>query len=131
VTRHFLKSSFFGMCSILCAYGAKLLYIIIDKIRITVRSADKTVGMAMYFDTGSDLTYLHKDVFDQVLKAVSSPDILYYLSFLRHKLERMHTLVVEILPSTWIAILDARLIQRPFRSAVSVSDIRSTLLCLK
>ncbi|KAG0561834.1 hypothetical protein KC19_9G096000 [Ceratodon purpureus] len=54
---------------VLCAYGAKLLYIFVDQKRITVRSSDKTVGMAVYFDTGSDVTYLHKDVYDQVLKA--------------------------------------------------------------
>jgi hypothetical protein len=85
VTEHFLKSAFLSMCSVLCAYAAKLLYISLPGTKITITSnlyGHETVGMAMLLDTGSDLTYLHKDVYDQVLSAVSSSNILNYLLLL-------------------------------------------------
>ena len=72
------------MCSILCAYAAKLLYIFIGDRRIKVQITDRTVGMSVALDTGSDLTFFHKDVYDQVLYAVSSFNILNHLPLLFH-----------------------------------------------
>ncbi|KAG0560872.1 hypothetical protein KC19_9G021000 [Ceratodon purpureus] len=51
-----------------CEYVAKLLFISIGNIRIPVGNA----GMALGFDTGSDLAFLRKDVYDQVLDALDS-----------------------------------------------------------
>ncbi|KAG0561831.1 hypothetical protein M758_9G110500 [Ceratodon purpureus] len=58
-----------------CAYAAKLLYISLHGRKITITSmflGHETAGMAMLFDTGSDLTYLPKDLYGQVLNELDT-----------------------------------------------------------
>ena len=80
VTERFLKNVCFSLCRMDCEYVAKLLFISIGNIRIPVGNA----GMALGFDTGSDLAFLRKDVYDQFLDAVSSSSILNYVAFIRN-----------------------------------------------
>lgn len=58
--------------NVLCAYAAKLLSISLFGRRIPVKTiflGHETVGRPMVLDTGSDMTYLHKDLYDEVLWA--------------------------------------------------------------
>lgn len=54
--------------------AAKLLFVVIDNRRITgvFESGDGIdLGIMMGFDTGSEISYFRKDVYDRVLEAVS------------------------------------------------------------
>lgn len=87
VTEHFLRFVCFSLCRMDCYYAANLLFISVGNIRITVwfESLDlENAGMALGFDTGTDLAFLRKDVYDQVLNAVSSSSILNYVAFIRN-----------------------------------------------
>lgn len=100
MTEHFLKSVFFCMCSVRCAYAAKLLYISLHGRKITITSmflGHETAGMAMLFDTGSDLTYLPKDLYGQVLNEVSYFNVLNYQVLLCGLLELIYNFVTAIL----------------------------------
>lgn len=121
----FWRVRFFGMCSVLCAYAAKLLSISLFGRRIPVKTiflGHETVGRPMVLDTGSDMTYLHKDLYDEVLWAVSSSNILNHLPLICHWLELIYSSVICMLWE-WISMLDARLMQGPLLSVSPVSVV--------
>lgn len=64
---------FFRGCRNSCLLSAKLHSIVIGNKRIAIKSGDGTMdgGTTVAFDTGCEMSYFGKDVFDKILEAVS------------------------------------------------------------